>query len=239
MTFTPDTPDARALRAVVFDFDGLMVDTEATAVRAWQQLYASFGEELPLHEWVNLIGTWDAPWNPRAELELRAGRPLEWEMLEPERMAAEYALADAEPLMPGVADILDEAAAAGIALAIASSSSERWVRHHLERLGIVDRFAALATRHDVPRTKPDPALYSLALERLGVAAREAFALEDSVHGVAAAKASGLQVVAIPGPLMVHADFSAADILLDSLAEASLPGLAAHLGFASPRQGLFE
>ncbi|MRR13248.1 HAD family hydrolase, partial [bacterium] len=183
--------------------------------------------------WVNLIGTWDAPWDPRAELEQRLGRPLDWDAIEPERMAAEYALADAEPLMPGVADILEEAAAAGVEIAIASSSSERWVRHHLERLGIADRFAALATRHDVPRTKPDPALYSLALERLGVAAPEAFALEDSVHGLAAAKASGLQVVAVPGPLMVHADFSAAEIRLDSLAGASLPVLAEHLGFASP------
>lgn len=212
-----------------------MIDTETTALRAWQQLYAQFGEELPLDKWVLLIGTWDALWDPRAELEQRVGRRLDWDALEPERMAVEYALADEQPLLPGVADLLAEAATAGVRLAIASSSSERWVRHHLGRLGIAERFDVLATRHDVERTKPDPALYELALERLGVSASEAFALEDSVHGVAAARGAGLQVVAVPGSIMRGADFSAADLTLGSLTDTSLAELAGRLGFTPARR----
>lgn len=227
---TTEHTDGRALRAVVFDFDGLMIDTESTALRAWQQLYESFGQELPLAEWVKLIGTWDALWDPRAELEQRLGKTLDWETIEPERMAAEFRLADEQQLLPGVSDLLDEAAASGVRLAVASSSSLAWVSHHLERLGIAERFEALATRHDVARTKPDPALYELALERLGVDAGQAFALEDSVHGVAAARAAGLKVVAVPGAIMLDADFSAANLRLDTLRGVSLAHLARRLGF---------
>lgn len=225
-----NTEDGRALRAVVFDFDGVIIDTESTALLAWQQLYESFGQELPLDEWVNLIGTWDAVWDPRADLERRIERKLDWDRIEPGRMAAEYELADAQRLLPGIAGLLDDAARAGIPLAIASSSSLTWVAHHLDRLGIADRFEVLATRHDVPRTKPDPALYALALERLGVSAHAAFALEDSVHGVASALAAGLQVVAVPGALMHGADFSAATLRLESLDRVTLASLASHLGF---------
>jgi len=227
--------DDRALRAVVFDFDGLMVDTESTALRSWQRLYQSFGEDLPLEKWVELIGTWDALWDPRAELEQRLGRPLDWTAIEPERMAVEHGLADEQPLLPGVETLIEEALEVGLRLAVASSSSHSWVTHHLERLGLTRRFAVLATRHDVTRTKPDPALYSLALARLGVRPSQAFALEDSVHGVASAKHAGLAVVAVPGPIMREADFSAADLRVDSLAHVTLAGLASSLGFQPPAQ----
>jgi HAD superfamily hydrolase (TIGR01509 family) len=219
---TAQTPsDGRAFRAVIFDFDGLIIDTETTAFRAWSELYERFGEELPLERWVTLIGTWDADWSPAAELERRVGHALDWGTLEPERMAREHRLADAQPLLPGVLARLDEAAALDVRLAIASSSSRAWVERHLARLGILERFEALLTRDDVERTKPDPALYRGALSALGVDAAVTFALEDSVHGVAAARGAGLRVVAVPGPLMRTAEFSAADLVLESLEEASL------------------
>lgn len=215
-------------RAVIFDFDGLIVDTETTALRSWQELYARFGETLPLDKWVTLIGTWDARWSPRAELDERLGRRLDWDTLEPARMARERSLADEQPLLPGVLDRLDEARELGLWLAVASSSSREWVEHHLARLGILDRFCALLTRDDVVRTKPDPALYVGALEALGVPPEAAFALEDSVHGVAAAKGAGLAVVAVPGPLMAEADFTAADAVIGTLVDATLAEIAATL-----------
>ena len=216
-----DFPDGGVFRAVVFDFDGLIIDTETTAFRSWQELYQRHGQELPLERWVTLIGTWDAEWSPSAELEARLGHALDWEVLEPERMARERALADAQPLLPGVLARLDEARDLGLWLAIASSSSRAWVEKHLSRLGILDRFCALLTRDDVERTKPDPALYVGALEALGAVPGEAFALEDSVNGVVAAIGAGLPVVAVPGPLMREADFSAADLVLGSLEDATL------------------
>lgn len=219
-------------RAVLFDFDGLIVDTETTALRSWQELYARFGETLPIEQWVTLIGTWDAAWSPRAHLEERVGRTLDWDTLEPARMARERELADVQPLLPGVRDRLDEAREAGMWLAVVSSSSRSWVEHHLERLGILDRFCALVTREDVARTKPDPALYLAALDALGVRADEAFALEDSVHGVTAAKRAGLAVVAVPGPFMREARFIDADLRIESLGDTTLAHLAT---FLAPRR----
>ena len=143
-------------------------------------------------------------------------------------MAREHALADAQQLLPGVLARLDEAAELGLRLAVASSSSRTWVARHLARLGILDRFEALLTRGDVERTKPDPGLYLGALAALDVDAHEAFALEDSVNGILAAKTAGLHVVAVPGPLMRCADFSAADLLLASLEEHPLAEIAARL-----------
>jgi HAD superfamily hydrolase (TIGR01509 family) len=217
-----DLQDDRALRAVVFDFDGLIIDSETTALRSWQELYAAYGEEVPVEKkWVNLIGTWDADWSPAAELEARIGHPLDWDTLESERRAREIALADEQPLLPGVLDALDAATALRLRLAIASSSSLAWVERHLLRLGIYDRFEALITRDDVVRTKPDPELFVRALEALGVRADEAFAFEDSVHGVTAAKGAGMRVVAVPGPLMRDRDFTAADLRLESLEDMPL------------------
>lgn len=204
------------MRALVFDFDGLIADTETTSLRSWQELYREHGQELPVDAWLQLIGTWDSPWDPRAELEERLGHALDWDAIEPRRRERELELADETPMLPGVLGYLDDASRLGLTLAVASSSSREWVTRHLERLGIAGRFAALATRHDVARTKPDPALYTLAVDLLGVAPGEALAIEDSLNGITSAKAAGLRVLAVPGPLTAHLDYSPADLLLPGL-----------------------
>ena len=204
------------LKALVLDFDGLMVDTEATSLRSWQELYRANRQELPLDLWVTLIGTWDAAFNPAAYLESLIGRELTDEE-HAERYAREQALAAQQPLLPGVLRHLDAAEELGVALAVASSSSRRWVEGHLVRLGIRDRFACIRARDDVTLTKPDPELFAEALACLGVAPDEALAYEDSVHGLVSAKAAGLRCVVVPGPLTRDSDFSAADAVLDSLA----------------------
>lgn len=209
------------MKAIIFDFDGLIVDTETTAMQSWRELYLDHGEELPIELWLTLIGTWDADWDPRSELEARVGHSLNWERLESARRARELELASAQPVLPGVLAWIDEAAALGLSLGIASSSSREWVEAHLRRLGILERFSALATRHDVERTKPDPALYLLACEVLGVSPSEAIAVEDSLHGVVAARAAGLRVIAVPGPLTRHLDYDGADLQLPSLEAMSL------------------
>ncbi|MGB4593012.1 MAG: HAD family hydrolase [Coriobacteriia bacterium] len=217
------------MKALIFDFDGLIVDTETTAMQSWRELYAAHGEELPAESWLTLIGTWDAVWDPRAELEHRLGRVLDWELLESARAARELELASAQPMLPGVREWLDEADALGLLLGIASSSSRQWVETHLVRLGILERFSALATRHDVERTKPDPALYSLACEALDVSPSEAVAVEDSLHGVAAAHGAGLRVIAVPGPLTSHLDYDEAELQLPSLEAMSLGEALVSLG----------
>ena len=116
-------------------------------------------------------------------------------------------------------------------LAIASSSPHWWVDGHLTRLGLRAAFETLATADDVERVKPDPALYALALQRLGVAAAEAFAVEDSPHGVAAARSAGLACIAVPGPMTANEEFGAATLQMTSLADRTLEAMLAELASA--------
>lgn len=215
--------------AIIFDFDGLIVDTETTAMRSWQELYAEHGQVLPVDEWLTLIGTWDASWDPRRHLEALVGARLDWETLEARRRAREVELANSQPILPGVCEWLDEADAMGLLLGIASSSSRTWVEGHLRRLGMLQRFSAMATRHDVERTKPDPALYLLACETLEVAPARAVAVEDSLNGIAAAHAAGMRAIAVPGPLTRHLDHAHAELLLPSLSAMPLRAALAMLG----------
>lgn len=217
------------IRAIVFDFDGLIIASETNAVRSWQDLYARFGHELPLDKWATLIGTWDAEWNPGVELAERVGNGHDWEAIERERRADELAGAWQLPALPGVVDRLDDAARLGLPLAIASSSDREWVVGHLERLGIAGRFSAIVTRDDVARTKPDPELFTRAVEALEVAPERAVAIEDSIHGVVAAKSAGMRCVAVPNPLLADADYSAADLVTDSLAACTLEEIIERLG----------
>ena len=132
-------------------------------------------------------------------------------------------------MRPGVRDYLDAARRLGLGLAVASSSSRRWVAGHLERLGLADRFDVLRCAEDVTRVKPHPDLYVAALKALGAAPVAAIALEDSPNGVLAAKRAGLFCVAVPNPLTAKLDLTAADILLASLDELPLPALLRRTG----------
>lgn len=225
----PEAGACGAVHALVFDFDGLIIASESNAVRSWQDLYARFGHELPLDKWATLIGTWDAEWDPAAELAERVGNGHDWEAIERERRADELAGAWQLPALPGVIDRLDDAARLGIPLAIASSSDREWVVGHLERLGIAGRFRAIVTRDDVTRTKPDPELFTRAASALEIAPGHAVAIEDSIHGVVAAKAAGMRCVAVPNPLLAQADYSAADVVTGSLADCTLEEIIERLG----------
>jgi putative hydrolase of the HAD superfamily len=136
-------------------------------------------------------------------------------------------LGDLAPL-PGVVERLQEAASRGLPLAVASSSGRDWVEGHLGRLGLRDHFAQLRCKEDVPRVKPDPALYRAAAAALGVAPGEALAFEDSPNGTAAARAAGMACVAVPGPMTAGLDFAGAALRMASLAERSLDQILAAL-----------
>jgi beta-phosphoglucomutase-like phosphatase (HAD superfamily) len=131
-------------------------------------------------------------------------------------------------VLPGVVERMDEARDLGLALAVASSSSRGWVEGHLERLGLRERFRAIRCAGDVPRVKPDPALYHAVLEATGVKASDAIAFEDSPNGVLAAKRAGLTCVAVPNALTARLDLGAADLQVSSLADLPLTGLLGRL-----------
>jgi HAD superfamily hydrolase (TIGR01509 family) len=206
------------LRALIFDFDGLIIDSETAVADSWRELYASQGLDFPEHLWRRMVGTRnhdDILYNDLAE---KTGQVLDVTALEPQRKARSLQIANGLPALPGVVAHIEAACAAGLALAIASSSSDWWVSGHLERLGLRDHFGVTCTRELTPLSKPDPGVYLAALEALGVAASDAIAYEDTDVGVAAARAAGLAVVAVPGSYSEHMDFSAANVVVSSLAD---------------------
>ena len=170
------------IRALIFDFDGLIIDSETAISATWIELYARYGLPFPEHLFRRMVGTReydDLLWNDLAE---KTGLSLDIEILEPARRARGVEFANRLHTLPGVVAHLDAAADAGLALAVASSSSAWWVDGHLARLGLAERFSAVCTRELAARSKPDPGVYLVALERLGVAAADAIAFEDSRGG---------------------------------------------------------
>lgn len=215
------------IRAVVFDFDGLILDTEEPVYRSWLEVYEAHGQELPFERWVQIVGSSTIGFHPQHHLEERLGRPLPKEVLD-RRIGRRTELVLAKKLLPGVVERIDEARALGLKVGVASSSSTEWVRGHLARLGILVRFDCVRCRDDVANVKPEPDLYLSVLDCLGVPASDAIAIEDSPNGVAAAKRAGMRCVAIPNSITARLDLSGADVLLASLADITLPELLSKL-----------
>jgi HAD superfamily hydrolase (TIGR01509 family) len=208
------------IRAFLFDFDGLILDTELASRAGWELLYRDHGHELPPQLWATVVGTYGA-WDPMAHLEELVGEPLEREALNVRRYAHEIALIEAEELRPGIAEYLAAAQRHGLKRAIVSSSNRQWVETHLERLEEAVGWDAICTAEgDRDRAKPAPTLYLEALDALDVAAAEAVAFEDSPNGVRAAKEAGIFCVAVPNEVTrdLGLDESGADLVLDSLAD---------------------
>ena len=213
------------IRALVFDFDGLILDAETVLIDSYADVHALYGLPFGRAAFLHNVGLADYTFDPwhgllaahsRDELEAQRQRFKEERLLR-------------EPLRPGVVALLDAARDRGLSIGLASNSSHAWVEPHLTRLGLRDRFSFLACRGDVPLPKPAPDLYQRVLDHLGVAGREAIAFEDSRTGTLAASRARLHVVAVPNPSTAHHDFSAADLRLASLAETSLAELVARFG----------
>lgn len=213
------------IRGLIFDFDGLILDTELPDFESWQEMFVEHGAALPLAEWTPLIGT-AASFDIYDYLEQQAGRPIDRADVRERRRVRYHEMVINQTILPGVEECIKDAKAYGLKVGLASASSGDWAVGHLERLGLHVHFDAVKTAADVARVKPDPALYLAALDALGLIPREAIALEDSPHGIAAAKAAGLFCVAIPNAMTRDLDVSAADLRLASLAEMPLAELLA-------------
>ena len=217
------------IRALVFDFDGLILETEAPIYQSWLALYQSFGFPLPFETWATIIGTAEITgFDPCRELERLAGQPLDWREIESRRCQHERVLVETQPILPGVEQYLQHAGRLGLKVGLASSSPSSWVTGHLERLGLREHFQAIRCSDDVQHTKPDPELYLAALEGLGVPPGQAIAFEDSPNGIRAAKAAGLFCVAVPTPFTRQLPLGEADLQLSSLADLPLETLLKNL-----------
>jgi HAD superfamily hydrolase (TIGR01509 family) len=207
-----------AIRAFLFDFDGLILDTETASRAGWEWLYREHGHELPEEKWALVVGTTGA-WSPMDHLEALVGEPLEREALNERRYVHELSLIETEELRAGIADYLAAADRHELKRAIVSSSSRRWIDMHLARLEREVGWDAILTADgDHSRAKPNPILYTEALELLGVRADEAVVFEDSPNGVRAGKAAGIFTVAIPNSVTRDYGLDEADLVVDSLAD---------------------
>ena len=206
--------------ALVFDFDGLILDTESPIFEEWRAVFRGRGHELDIETWQHALGTFGA-FDPCAHLSELTGEAFDHEVLREEVRARNLRRCEAQPLLPGVRERVDEARAAGLRTAVASSSTAAWVEGWLSRHGILHLFDTLCTRDHVARVKPAPDLFLLAATRLGVAAARCVVFEDSPNGIRAARAAGMRCVAIPNPVTCALPMEGADLVLRSLADRPL------------------
>ena len=211
---------------IIFDFDGVLVDTEWAIYQSWVELYAREGQQISITTYAPCLGAGYSHWDPAAHLEKLTGKRYDWEKETPVRQARLEADLERMGLMDGAAELLDWCRSQGIGLTVASSSSRRWVQGWLEKLGIYHVFDGVFTRTDGYAVKPDPALFLAAQQCLGLEKDDCLIIEDSENGTIAAQNAAIPCVAIPNRMTESSDFSRAAYhcaslrqLLDSLRAA--------------------
>ena len=212
------------LKALIFDFDGLILDTETPEFNVWQNIYQEHGFELPHKEWEKIIGGAGLSNFDAAEhLSLLSQGRLDSVSLRLRHRLESTAVIEKVSILPGVLGMIHSAREHGLKLAIASSSSHTWVDTHAKRLDIFHYFDKVVCSDDVGsgRTKPNPDLFLLALDQLQVQKNEAIVFEDSPNGVKAANRAGIFVVAVPNPVTSGLIIEGANLIVRSLSEIPL------------------
>ncbi|REK74355.1 HAD family hydrolase [Paenibacillus paeoniae] len=188
------------IKAMIFDFDGTIIDTETPWFYAFRDAYKEHGVELTSEQYSQCVGTHNHTFNPYKYLITELGLPVDEEKLRSKIHADHTALMEKEVVREGILDYLKLAKEAGLRIGLATSSDRSWIDRHLEALGIGHYFEVICTSDDVSQVKPDPELYVKAMEKLGVKPHEAIAIEDSPNGARAAAAAGMSCVIVPNSL---------------------------------------
>jgi HAD superfamily hydrolase (TIGR01509 family) len=215
------------IKALIFDFDGLILDTETPEVDVWTEIYAEYGFKFPFDDWVKTVGGYGiSNFDAAVHLHEITGDSLDVTALRLRHRERSMERVLATPVREGVTDYLADAKRLGLGLAVASSSSHEWVDSHLARLGLIRQFDRIFCSDDIApgRTKPNPDIFLLAVEQLKVPKEVAVIFEDSPNGVEAAKRAGIFVVAVPNPLTARLKIEGADLTLSSFSDLSLPAL---------------
>lgn len=203
------------INALLFDFDGLLVDTETPALESWQVIYAEYGLSLSLELFQHALGT-SHGFNALDHLEELLGRPINRAAVAARRRAIKTALSASQPLLPGAATILAQAQSLSMPCAVASSSDRAWVEGWLAHHNIRPFFACVHTADDVAYTKPAPDLFLSAAACLQVTPANCLVFEDSSNGILAARAAGMRCVVIPGAITQQLRLPQGDLMLPTL-----------------------
>ncbi|WP_166243272.1 HAD family hydrolase [Paenibacillus turpanensis] len=212
------------IKAIIFDFDGTIIDTETAWYAAFKEAYREYGVDLTLEMYSQCIGTSLHQFNPYEYLMTDLKLPIDREEFRKSVQQRHSLLMEKEEIRPGVVRYLNEAKAAGLKIGLASSSVRAWVEKYLERLKLKPYFECIRTADDVRRVKPDPELYVQATAALGVQPNEAVAIEDSPNGAKAAEAAGLHCLYIPNTITASLPFEPRGGRLSSLLDLELKDL---------------
>ncbi len=215
------------IKGLIFDFDGLILDTEMPVYLSWQEIYKAHGVELPLLEYARCIGSSKERFDPIVHLAQLLAAPIDAQQLVKLQQERELQLLADQVILPGIERILFEAKTRGIPCAVASSSDRKWVEWNLERIGLMRFFPVIITADEVGNVKPHPDLFLAALQTMHIAPDEAVGFEDSPNGITAAKAAGMRIIAIPNQLTSQLDLSQADRVYNSMAEIDIDELLEH------------
>ena len=206
------------IKGIIFDFDGLICDTETPELRAWEALFADHGLIFPFERYQESIGAVYNDESPFIFLEEMLNHPIDRAEVKENFSFFRNKLIDLEPIRPGILNYLKQSQDFGLEIGLASSSPRTWIDYHLGRLSISEYFGCIKTFNDVCKTKPDPELFIKALACMGLKPDEVVALEDSINGVTAAKKAGIYVVVFPNEVTRIYEFDEADLVIDSLEE---------------------
>lgn len=209
------------IKGIIFDFDGLILDTETPEMQAWEKAFSSNGLIFPAEKYLKGIGTVS---------DNLYVQDIIHEMVQSEaqvrKINQDYKIhiAELEAMnkpREGILELIHDAEKVGLLLGVASSSYRVWVEGNLQRLGLDSHFDPICTRDNVTYSKPDPELYNLVLSTWGVIPEEVFVLEDSPNGIRAAKNAGIFCIAVPNPITSQMDVSQADLVFSSFLDFSL------------------
>lgn len=215
-------------RAIIFDFDGTILDTETPEYQTWQEIFSGHGHEMPMSYWSGYVGKANHGTTPLDYLEELLGQAVERDTLRQKFLVRYKEVIATQAVLPGVLDYLTTAKRLGLRIGLASSSRSPYLLEHLERLGLRHFFEVVRGSDHVTHAKPDPELYQSVLAAFDLQPDQAIALEDSPTGVHAARRAGLFCVAVPNSVTGQLSLDHASLRLNSLADLPLETLLDNL-----------
>lgn len=212
------------LNALIFDFDGLILDTEVPIYEAWVSNYRAHGKELAIELYSGCVGSDFNGFDPKTHLETMLGERVDWDRWDSLREREAHERTRAMKPLPGIISLLNEAMDQGLPCVVASSSPRSWVEGHLSRLELMSFFFATRCVDDVEAPKPAPDLFLAAAEAVNELPESCLVLEDSLNGLNAAIAAKTPCLAVPNRITEHLDFTGAVSRIKSLEGVNLDQL---------------